>query len=131
MVLDPKTQIARLVESIKAHRTAVDMEACRLRTPAILASFDKRSRSAWCLSVAGDCLVRVRLLLEQNFNFIETMGIVAVARYLFELSVWLHLFEREDRYGLVYYSQLLETQRRYFEDYRAQLCRDLVASSFG
>jgi hypothetical protein len=38
MVLAPQMQIERLVESIKAHRIAVDMEARRLRTPVILAS---------------------------------------------------------------------------------------------
>ncbi len=73
----------------------------------------------------GDSLVRVRLFLEQNFNFIETMGVVAVSRYLFELSVWLHLFERDERYGLVYYGQLIETQQRYYSDYLGQLQREV------
>lgn len=125
MASDLRMQLGALVESIKAHRTTVDSEARRLRTSEILASFDRRRHRSWCLAVMGDGLVRVRLLLEQNFNFIETIGIVAVSRYLFELSVWLHLFEHDERYGLVYYGQLLETQQKYFVDFRAQLGREI------
>ena len=125
MTSDLLTKIGSLVGSIKTHRTDVDAEACRLRAPEIIASFDKRSQRSWCLAVMGDSLVRVRLFLEQNFNFVETMGIVAVSRYLFELSVWLHLFEHDERYGLVYYGQLLETQQKYFSDCLAQLHREI------
>lgn len=119
------TQIHALVESIKAHHAAVDAEARRLRTPEILRSFDKQSARSWCIAVMGDSLVRLRLLLEQNFNFVETIGVVAVSRYLFELSVWLCLFEGDERYGLVYYGQLLETQQKYYEDCFAQLQREV------
>ena len=69
--------------------------------------------------------MRLRLFTEQNFNFIETMGIIAVARYIFELSVWLQLFKLDPRYGLVYYAQLLDTQLRYWKDYRTQLDREI------
>jgi hypothetical protein len=125
MSTDTETQMHRLVGSIRSYRSTVDAEARRLRTPAIIESFDLRSHRSWCLSVVGDSLVRVRLLLEQNFNFIETVGVIAVARYLFELSVWLKLFERDARYGLVYYAQLLDMQRRYFDDQRSQLAREI------
>lgn len=125
MALDLTTQLRLLLGSIKSHRSNVEAEADRLRTPQILASFNKHSSRSWCIAAMGDALVRLRLLLEQNFNFIETMGVVAVSRYLFELSVWLHLFEHDERYGLVYYGQLLETQQKYFADHLAQLYREI------
>jgi hypothetical protein len=125
MAPDVATRLSVLVESIKAHRPAVDAEARRLRTPEVLANFDKRSPVCWCLAATGDTLVRVRLLLEQNFNFVETIGVVAVSRYLFELSVWLGLFEQDERFGLVYYGQLLETQKKYFTDHLNQLRREV------
>ncbi len=118
-------QIAHLVATITRHRNTLDAESERLRTRAILNAFDKWDHNSWCLSVAGDCLVRLRLFTEQNFHFIETMGTIAVARYIFELSVWLHLFKRDARYGLVYFYQLLDAQRQYWEDYRAQLLREI------
>jgi hypothetical protein len=119
-------QIAHVAASIRGRRDTLDAESKRLRTPAILKAFDKWNHNSWCLSVAGDCLVRLRLFTEQNFNHIETMGIIAVARYVFELSVWLHLFERDARYGLVYYSQLLEAQRRFCQDHHGQLLREIA-----
>ncbi len=118
-------QIHYLVDSIKSHHVAVDAEAQRLRTPEVRASFDKKESSSWCIAAMGDSLVRLRLLLEQNFNFVETMGVIAVSRYLFEVSVWLGLFARDQRYGLVYYGQLLETQQKYYADYLAQLHREV------
>ena len=122
---DVEKRVNQLVSSIKNQRTALDAEAKRLRTPAFLSAFDKQNHDSWCLSVTGDCLVRLRLFTEQNFNFIETMGIISVARYIFELSVWLQLFKLDSRYGIVYYAQLIETQRRYWKDYRAQVNREI------
>ncbi|MBM4056321.1 MAG: hypothetical protein FJ264_16950 [Planctomycetes bacterium] len=64
--------------------------------------------------------------MEQSFNFVETIGVVAVARYVFEMSLWLRLFSLDSRYGLVYYAELLRTQRRYWKDYRVQLDREIT-----
>ena len=122
---DDDKQINQLVSSIKNQRASLDAEAKRLRTPEILSAFDKQNHDSWCVSVTGDSLVRLRLFTEQNFNFVETMGIISVARYIFELSVWLQLFKLDARYGLVYYAQLIETKRRYWKDYRAQVDREI------
>ncbi len=125
MTLSMEQQLQELVRAIKGHRVILDETIKRLRTPEIINAFDKDNAHSWCLSVTGDALVRLRLFTEQNFNFIETMGIVAVSRYVFELSVWLYLFKMDRRYGLVYYAQLLETKLKYFKDYRAQLDREI------
>lgn len=119
-------QIARLLATIREHRNTLDVESQRLRTPEIIDSFDKWNHDSWCLSVAGDCLIRLRLFTENNFNSAETMGTISVARYIFEVSVWLHLFKRDARYGLVYFSQLIDAQRRYWKDYREQLAREIA-----
>lgn len=124
MSRDIEEQVNQLVASIKSKRAVLDAEAKRLRTPDILSAFDKLNHDSWCLSITGDCLVRLRLFTEQNFHFIETMGVISVARYIFELCVWLQLFKLDPRYGLVYYAQLLETQHRYWKDFRAQLDRE-------
>jgi hypothetical protein len=119
-------QVKQLVKKIKGHREVLDSAAKRLRTPQILDTFDRWNHDSWCFATAGDALVRLRIFTEQNFNFIETMSTIAVARYIFELSVWLHLFKLDRRYGLVYYSQLLDTQLKYWEDNRAQLYREIA-----
>jgi hypothetical protein len=118
-------QARQLLISIKAQRKALDIEAKRIRTPEILDAFDKWDHECWCLSAIGDSLVRLRLFTEHNFEFIETIGVISVSRYIFELSVWLELFKIDPRYGLVYYAQLIDTQYRYWKDYRAQLDREV------
>src|SRR5213592_1397054 len=55
--------------------------------------------SLWVLVAHTDSLVRVRLFLEQNFNYVEPMGLLAVTRYLFELLIWLKLMHADKRYG--------------------------------
>lgn len=89
-------------------------------------SFDKWSAKDWRRNTFGNALVRLRQLTENNFQFIETMGVLAVARYVFELSVWLHLFQKDSRYSLIYYRELLETQRKYYEDTAEQLRREIA-----
>jgi hypothetical protein len=121
-----ETRILPLVNSIRARRSSLDALARQLRTPTILEAFDKWDHNSWCISVAGDSLVRLRLFTEQNFSVVETMGVVAVARYAFELSVWLRLFALDRRYGLVYFDQLLRTQQRFYKDTLAQLQREVA-----
>lgn len=121
-----KHKVEELIRSIVSSGQSLEAFAQRLRTPEILAAFNKWDHKAWCRSVAGDALVRLRLFTEQNFNFIETMGVISVARYIFELSIWLKLFKLDPRYGLVYYHQLLDTQERYFRAVRAQLRREVT-----
>jgi hypothetical protein len=108
--------LQHLVERIRARGEALDTGADKLRSPAIIASFDPWSAEKWCRAVAGDSLVRLRQLTEQSFHFVETMGVVSVARYTFELALWLRLFALNRDYGLVYYDQLIATQRRFYQD---------------
>lgn len=126
MTLQVETRFVKLINEIRAQRGALDTLAQRLRTQEILDAFNPYDHKSWCLAVMGDALVRLRLFTEQNFNFVETMGTVAVARYIFELSVWLKLFELDARYGLVYHAQLIETQRLYWSDYCNQLGREVT-----
>jgi hypothetical protein len=87
--------------------------------------FDKFSADDWRRNTFGNALVRLRQLTENNFNYIESMGLLAVARYVFELSVWLRLFQKDKRYCLVYYRELLQTQKRYYEDTLAHLREEI------
>lgn len=100
--------------------------------PALIAAEDRepnprrRSRTYWVLAAYRNSLVRSRIFLEQNFHYIEPMGLLAVTRYLFELMVWLKLLERDHQYGLVYYFELLINQLDYYEQLRDQLMREVV-----
>jgi hypothetical protein len=77
----------------------------------------KTSGTYWALVAYADALTRLRLIIEQNFQFVETLGVLAVARYIFELAVWLRALARDSSYGLTYYFQIIDKQIRYYEDY--------------
>lgn len=112
-----------LVESIRAVAVSIGGEAERLQN-IYPYDFDPTLANMWCATAVKDALVRVALLIEQNFEAINTLSLVAVSRYLFELSIWLKLFEKDSRYGLLYYGQLIDTQRRYYESTLSQMKRE-------
>jgi hypothetical protein len=121
-------KIERLVETIKKLQPHLDNLSKVFREDldsAEAAAFDKWSYHDWCRNAFGEALVRLRQLTEQNFQFIETLGLLAAARYIFELSVWLHLLRLDSRFGLVYYRQLLDTQFRYYKDTADHLRREV------
>lgn len=84
-----------------------------------------KSGAYWRLIAFADSLVRIRLFLEQNFNYVETIGVLAVARYLFELTVWLKLLQNDSRYGLVYHHELLKKQLEFYKQFRKNAEREI------
>jgi hypothetical protein len=84
-----------------------------------------KSGSYWRLVAFVDSLVRIRLFLEQNFNYVETVGVLAVARYLFEVTVWLKLLLADSRYGLIYYAELLKKQLDFYTELRNNAEREI------
>lgn len=124
MIVKHEENIGRLLRSIASRGTEAGKLAALLRTPAIRATFNKWDHNSWCISVAGDALVRVRQIVEQNFHAVVTTVVLATARYIFELSVWLRLFQLDSRYGLVYFDELLQIQERYYRDTKAHLRRE-------
>lgn len=85
----------------------------------------KYSPDYWRTNAYGNAMVRLRLICENNFLHIETFGLLAVARYIFELSVWLKLIQSNEAFSLIYYRELIETQRRYYKDSVDQLRREV------
>jgi hypothetical protein len=88
-------------------------------------SFELRSDSYWRQICFHDSLIRLRLLIEQNFKCIETIALLGTARYLFEVVVWIKLMRDEPNYGLVYYRSWSETNRKYWNDTRNQVLREI------
>jgi hypothetical protein len=122
-------QAEKYMESIRDLTIALDRLSESFRTDIGMGTeqlFDKFSSDYWRRDTYGKVLVRLRQLSESNFQAVETIGLLALARYVFELSVWLRLFKKDARYCLVYYKQLLETQLRYYEDTLAHMHREIA-----
>lgn len=118
-----------LVESItELHSTVDRLAKCFSKNPKKQqdSTSDKNSADDWRVNIYGNALIRLRIILENNFKFIETIGLVAVTRYIFELSLWLELIAENVNYALVYRKRLIETQMRYYEDTLSQLKREVA-----
>lgn len=89
-------------------------------------SINRKSGTYWRLVAYLNSLIRIKLFLEQNFNYIEPMGLIAVTRYLFELTVWLKIMHKNENYGCVYYLELLNTKLKYYHDLQGHLTREVT-----
>ena len=126
--METKTKAEEYVDKIQALRDTIDKLAQPFRIDPRTGkelTFDKFSADNWRRNTFGNALVRLRQQVENNFNFIETMGLLAVARYVFELSIWLRLFQIDSRYCLIYYRELIKIQRKYYEDTLGHLQREI------
>lgn len=95
-------------------------------------NFDKDSANDWRANIYGNALIRLRLILENNFRVIETIGLVAVTRYIFELTLWLELIQGDVNYALIYRRRLIDTQKRYYESSLKQFEREVaLLKAFG
>jgi len=49
------------------------------------------SPSYWQVAAIRDGMIKVHMSIEQNFRYIETFGVLAITRYIFELLIWFRL----------------------------------------
>jgi hypothetical protein len=80
----------------------------------------------WRLAAFRDGMIKIRLMIEQNFNFIETFGILATSRYVLELLIWLRLLNSGDpMYCFTYVKQLLNDKRDHAKEHLAKVKREI------
>ena len=103
------TAIARFDERARAVEESKDMDDL------------KRGADFWVATAYRNALIRLRLILENNFFHLETLNVLATTRYVFETLVWLRLMDREPDYGLVFYGRVISGQLQHFEALRKKL----------
>lgn len=86
----------------------------------------KYSETYWQLVMYSDALIKLRVLTERNFTYIESFSLLAVTRYLVELSIWIRLLSQDKRYGLLYYRMLIKDSQDYWEHQINQLQREIT-----
>jgi hypothetical protein len=65
----------------------------------------------WQLRILYDGMIRVRLIIEQNLEFIETLSLLATSRYFLELLIWFRLLETGNPdYCFTYVKKLVTDQ---------------------
>lgn len=122
-------QLRSLVQSIKGLHSTIDrLSNCFDVLPILKGdhTFDKNSADDWRILIYDDALKRLLLVLENNFRLIETISLVAVTRYIFELNLWLELIQDDPNYALVYQRRLIDTQKRHYESSLKQFEREVA-----
>lgn len=114
-----------LVTSIKNKHSLIASEAKRLKALQTNNSSNKSDPNFWCTEATKSALVKLGLIIENNFNSIESMGVLATTRYIFELSVWIKLFNLNSYYGLFYYDDLVKTQEKYWKNQEKQILTEI------
>jgi len=121
-----------LLSEIRALHRSVEALALNFRNA--LQAIEKRETTSptrytaryWSLAVVADALVRIRLLIEQHLSYSETLGLLAVTRYVFELTVWVRLVQKDNRYGLLYYRELIDKQKLHYQDLQRHLIGEVA-----
>ena len=123
-------QLQPLVIEIRGKATVIERLTPRLRNIVgkMEGSFpiaNQRPGEYWKTAFLVNSLIRIRLLLEQNFPYLEPVSLLGSTRYLFELTVWLKLLQLDARYGLVCYYELLRQQRDFYAASKRQAEREI------
>lgn len=120
------TKINVVIEKIKALHGDFEqaIEVYRVEIAEFENSCDKGIEhfpsSYWKLVLYVDSLIKIRLMIERNFNFIESFGLIALTRYVCELSIWIRLMSENENYGFFYYKMLLQESKERHKEQVAQ-----------
>lgn len=71
----------------------------------------------WKTRILFDTMVKLRLFFDNNFHIIETMGVLALTRYVFELSVILKNINAEANFVFLYVQKMKRQECEHFEEY--------------
>ncbi len=125
MYSSTKSEVDTILNAILDKKKLVDIEAQRIGCITQPIFYDGYDPKMWCTIALGDSLVKLKLFIENNFNYIETMELIATTRYIFEINIWLNLFKKDIYYGLTYYKQLLKDKEIYWNNLKNQHEREI------
>jgi hypothetical protein len=83
-------------------------------------------RAQWCAVAYREGLTKLGILLENNLHFVETLGVLSLTRYIFELLVWFRILARDPEQGIEFYWQVIEKQVSHINDYQAKLYSEIA-----
>jgi hypothetical protein len=119
------SELKKLIPTFAAAIEKFDERLTALDGPG-LASEPNQDRDYWVAVAYRNALIRLRLILENNFSFLETLGVLATTRYVFETLIWLRQMDRDPDYGLVFYGKVIANQAQHCRDYRAKLEEEIT-----
>jgi hypothetical protein len=85
-----------------------------------------RVRAQYCATAYRESLMKVDILLENNLHFVETLGVLALTRYIFELLVWFRVLAQNPEQAFEFYWQIIEKQIAHIEGNRVKLRNEIA-----
>jgi len=124
-----RARISHLVADITALQPKLDSLASSLKRKLDTFTAENAEQHAigyWRIRSLCDAVIRVRIFVERNFSHIETLGVLSLCRYTFELVIWLKLIQKDERFSLVYARELLKQQHDLYQDLANHLEREIA-----
>jgi hypothetical protein len=79
----------------------------------------------WELLAVLNAVIKARVLLRNNLRSIETLSLLALTRYLFELVVWLRYIQKDARYAIALAHESFRLQCDHFSKLLSHLQREI------
>jgi hypothetical protein len=112
---------SRVERSIDVLKSKLDIVSRTVDESALYGSSDY-----WQLVAFKDGMIKVRLMIEQNFHFIETFGVLATTRYMLELLIWFRLLSNNPgNYCFIYVQQLINDKRDHAKEHLAKVKNEI------
>lgn len=121
---DARERITHVIQRIRVLKPRLDsvVEALQVRAQSFPeCELEEHSAEYWRSQAVLDAALRVRIFVERNFLFLESLAVMALRRYTLELAVWLKLLSKDDRFSYVY-ARLLVREN---EEQKRQLARHI------
>lgn len=115
--------IQKLLDDISGTKLSLVVLELALRNSGARA-FDRYSCDAWAQFILRSATRRLLLFLDQNLQYVETLGVLALTRYIFELAIWVRLLAKDRRYALVYYREQIDTMAAHNASHLKHLTRE-------
>lgn len=130
-LLNPREEIENLVRDLRSMHSGIEAKIPRCLD---LVKQDENSFDPDKLIVNGrywkrvayyNTLLKLSIIIERNFSYIESLGVLSLTRYIFELAVWVNLLSKDEEYGLLYYRILIKNQQGFYDSYVEHIKREM------
>lgn len=122
-----RQEILQLITNLKTLQPNLELITDSLkRKLSMFTKIEMEERDAyyWRMRAWTDAVIRVRIFVEKNLSYIETLSVLALCRYTFELVVWLKHIEMDKRFALFYAQKMLKQQIELYKNLAMHLRRE-------
>lgn len=116
-------EVALEIQGLSTDIAALQQRLCTILTLPQIASLEGRERAEILLpcEIGAEALGRCQILVKNNVLVLETLSVISLTRYVFELLVWLRTIQKFPLKSLYFLRQSLEDGEKHTSQHIAQL----------